>query len=255
MKSATQYRALMLLAAAPLWAPGRLGAQEPTSRLREMLSAESADMVIAIVEDATARGLPGRAIATRALEGVAKGRSGTEVVAAARQLATQLDAAHDALRNAGRQPEAAEIEAAAQAMSLGVSGAEVSRLAAAAPSGRSLTMPLAVIAALVGRNLPSDQALEAVQLRLEARAPDAELARVPDQVGQMLGQGIPPREVGLALAGARAGFPIPVAGAGIPVVAGVPFGPPGGIPVNGGTPADRPGSSPIAPRPPIGRRP
>ena len=97
--------------------------QSPIDRLRAVLPADVADEVIATVTDATSRGLPGRAIAERALEGIAKGRSGAEVRAAALALAADLAAAHDALVRAGRTPDASEIEAGATAMALGVDGA------------------------------------------------------------------------------------------------------------------------------------
>ena len=64
-------RTLKLLAGLALL-PALLTAQQsPIDRLRAVLPADVADKVIAIVTDATSRGLPGQAIADRALEAIA----------------------------------------------------------------------------------------------------------------------------------------------------------------------------------------
>lgn len=219
-----------------LLAPGLLAAQEyPVERLRGMLPASVAEDVIAAVQDALARGLPGEAIAQLALQGVAKGRSGAEVLAAARILATELGAARNAIERSGRQPHPDEIRAATAAMRLGVDGEAVSALASSAPSGRSLMVALFVVGALVERGLPSDDALTAVRALLEAQASDADLIGTPRAAGAMLAQGLGPREVGAALAAGRIGFSVPVIGFTIPVA-----GPPAGVPLNGGAEGRRP---------------
>lgn len=219
-----------------LLAPGLLAAQErPVERLRGMLPASVAEDVIAAVQDALARGLPGEAIAQLALQGVAKGRSGAEVLAAARILATELGAARNAIERSGRQPHPEEILAATAAMRLGVDGEAVSALASSAPSGRSLMVPLFVVGALVERGLPSDDALTAVRALLEAQASDAELIGTPGAAGAMLAQGLGPSEVGAALAAGRIGFSVPVTGFTIPFA-----GPPAGVPLNGGAEGKRP---------------
>jgi hypothetical protein len=190
--------------------PALLAAQEsPVERLRAVLPAGVADQVIAIVTDATDRGLPGDAVADRALEALAKGRSGAQAKAAAQALSTQLAVARGALKRAGRTPDASEIESAANAMELGVAGATVSALASAAPSGRSLAVPLAVLGELVNRGLPADGALQAVVDRLTKRAAsDADLVEMPGEAGQLIAGGYRPGDVGRALGTARpAGLP------------------------------------------------
>ncbi len=210
--------------------PGLLAAQQqnPIDRLRAVLPADVADQVIAIVTDATSHGLPGQAIAERALEAIAKGRSGDEVSAAAQALAADLAGAHDALQRGGRTPDASEIEAGATAKEFGVDGATISALASSAPSGRSLAVPLAVIGALMNRGLPSDGALQAVLDRLTARATDADLVEVPGEAGRLIAQGYKPSDVGRALSA---------------------VGRPSGVPANGGRPGARP-SRPSKPTPP-----
>jgi hypothetical protein len=201
-------RTLKLMAGLALL-PVVLAAQQNTiDRLRAVLPGDEADRVIALVTDATDHGLPGQAIADRALETVAKSRSGAEAVAAAQALAADLSSGRDALTAAGRTPDASEIEAAATAKQLGVDGAAVSALASKAPSGRSLAVPLAVIGALVRRGLRSDDALAAVQERLSNRATDAELASMPGDAGRLIAEGYRPSDVGRALgAGRPAGLP------------------------------------------------
>lgn len=212
-------RALNLLSGLALL-PALLAAQQnPVDRLRAVLPADVADQVIAIVTDATSRGLPGQAIANRALEASAKGRSGAEVSAAAQALAANLAGARDALQSAGRAPNASEIEAGATAKELGVDGATISALASSAPSGRSLAVPLAVLGALVSRGLPSDGALQSVLDRLNARASDADLAGMPGEAGRLIADGYKPSDVGRSLSTA---------------------GRPSGVPTNGGHPGARP---------------
>jgi hypothetical protein len=201
--------------------PGLLAAQQqnPVDRLRAVLPADVADKVIAIVTNATSHGLPGQAVANRALEANAAGRSGSEVSGAAQSFASDLAGGRDALQHAGRTPDVSEIEAAATAKELGVDGAAISTLASSAPSGRSLAVPLAVIGALVNRGLPSDDALKAVLARLTARASDANLVEMPGEAGRLIAAGHKPGDVGRALN--TAGRPL-------------------GVPANSGRPAVRP---------------
>ena len=197
--------------------PGH-GAGSAIARLQEVLPAPVAEQVIAVVTDATAHGLPGQMIAHRALEGAAKGRTAEEVHAAAASLARDLGVAREALRQARPDPSEGEMLAGAMAMRMGVDGAAISAVARQAPSGRSLTVPITVLGALVGRGLPSDDAIAAVLARLEARRDDRDLAELPSDAGRLIAQGVRPSEVGLSLASQRAGRPV---------------GPPADVPRNG----------------------
>jgi hypothetical protein len=222
---------LSLLLVAPGWANAQ---QDPVQRLAEVLPPDKAEQIIAIVTTARAHGLPGQAVALRALEALAKGRNAEEAGAAARAFAGELSAAQGALRAGGRDPQAAEIEAGATAMAMGVDGKAVSELARSAPSGRSLDVPLLVIGALVERGLPADQALAAVLARLEARASNADLASLPGEAGRLIAAGHRPAEVGRALGATRSGIAIPQ-------------GPPASVPRNNGLPD--PPRRPDTPRP------
>ncbi len=223
--------------------PASLTAQtDPIAHLKAVLPPAVATQVIPIVQDAIAKGLPGNAVANVALQGVAMGRSGGQVRAAVESMVATLRAAHDALAAGGRAPTSQETQAGAIAMKEGVDGSTVSALAKAAPSGRSLAVPLAVIGALVSRGLPADNALEAVEQRLQAHSSDQQLAQLPDAAGQMLSRGMKPSEVGTALGSARSGMTVPASGVSVPAGAG----PPAGVPANGGVSGRRPTSLPAA---------
>lgn len=222
---------------------GLLGQRDPVERLRQVLPAQTAEQVVATVQEARAQGLPADGVARLALEGVAKGRSGQETVTAARELVAQLAGARRALQDGGRAPAAPEIETGALALMLGVEGTAISALATSAPSGRTLAVPLFVMGALAGQGLPSTEALSVVLARLRARATDSELSAMPVEAGSLLARGMRPAEVGRALAAQRAGVTVPVGWSGLPP------GPPSWVPANGG----RAGKRPDVPRQPAGR--
>jgi hypothetical protein len=152
--------------------------------------------------------------------------------------------ARAALEAGGRAPAAAEVEAAARAMELGIDAGTIASLARSSPSGRSLAVPLAVLGGLVARGLPADAALDAVRGRLELGAGDLEISRLPDRAAEFLAAGLDPARAALALARGRAGFDVPVSA--IPVVPG----PPPGIPPNAGKPGSVPKGPPTRPRVP-----
>lgn len=216
--------------------PASVRAQtDPVEHLRSVLPVEVAAQVIPIVQDAMAHDLPGNAVANIALQGIAMGRGGAEVRAAAQSMVADLRAAHDAIAAGRRSPTPEETQAGAIAMRQGVDASTVSALASAAPASRSLTVPLAVIGALVDRGLPATDALQAVQHRLQDHRSDQQLADLPEGAGRMLSQGMKPAEVGTALASMHAGFTVPVDGGVVP-----PRGPPSGVPANGGVAGKRP---------------
>lgn len=173
MNGAMKYMMCVLLAAVlPLAVSAQ---QDVVTRLNEALPADLAAQVVAQVERARDMELPEQAVANLALEGVAKGRSGQEVLAAVEQLVSDMGTAHDALGSNDRPIAPGEIEAATAALRMGVDGSAVAELARSGPPGRSLAVPLLVMGGLAQRGLPSDEALRAVSERLAARAGDAEL--------------------------------------------------------------------------------
>ena len=208
---------IVYLLAAALFPVSAAAQQDPSDRLTEVLPSEVSEQVLQHIADARARDLPTQALANFALEGVAKGRSGDEVLAALQLLVGDMGRAQDALRAAGRVPGGGEVEAVTAAMRMGVDGATISEFASLQPSGRTLSVPILVLGGLIARGLPSKQALAAVQDRILAGAGDAALLRDFPQVGRDLGQGLRPDQVGLALAAGFAGFRVAVSGVSVPV--------------------------------------
>lgn len=230
-------RIMMFMLGATLLPVSATAQEDPTQRLSEVLPPDVVAQVLEQIENARSRELPSQAMANLALEGVAKGRSATEVLAAVESLAGDMGRAMDALQAAGHDPVEGEVEAATAAMRMGVDGEEISALARSQPSGRTLAVPMLVIGGLTERGLPSDEALVRVAARLAEQADDAALLGDFPEVGQGFAQGMIPGQVGPALAGGLAGFQVPVAGINVPV------GPPsdiGGRPSNPGPPTGLP---------------
>jgi len=225
-------------------------AQEPdraVSLVRARLSEAAALEVVALVEQAQASGLSGRAVADLALQGAAQGRDGGEIVSAARRLVELLAAGRAALEASGRAPAPEEVAAAAGALQHGADPASVRAVAAGAPAEGRLGIALAVLGGLAASGVPVDLAASMVTSHL-AQGGDAALAALGEQVA---------REGGVAVAGRRPDRP---AGTGT-VIHGLPFGGltlpvmvPVGLPINIGVPGDRP-VPPISPplNPPGGR--
>lgn len=211
-------------------------ASDPSARLREVLPADVADKVLAIIADARSHDLPAQALEQRALKFAAKGVDPKLIAKSIGEQEDRMEKARNALDDAkGRNPSGDEIEAGAEAMRQGVDGSAVSELAKSAPSGRSLTVPLFVIGSLVDRGLPSDEALSRVLARLQARASDRDLENMA---------GNRPTDVGLGNRPANAGRPANVGKpAGVGSNNGRGGGPPVGVPANPGKgkPATPPG--------------
>lgn len=230
----TLNRLFAALSVAALLGVPTLGAQtpanDPSARLKEVLPADVADRVLAKIADARSHGLPANALEQRALKFAAKGVPPRDIERSVNEHAERLEQSKDALESARTQkPTGDEIEAGAETMRKGVDGSAVSALAKSAPSGRSLAVPLFVIGGLIDRGLPSDDALKRVLERLQARASDADLERMP---GELPPQAVArrankPAETGQDLAATKRPAS---AGAGSHGGAG---GPPAGVPVGG----------------------
>jgi len=188
-------------------------AADPSAKLREVLPADVADRVIMKVQEARARELPAQELENRALMLASQNVPAAKIEFAVNEQTDRMQKAKDAIEQArSRRSSDDEIEAGAQAIGKGVDGAQVSALAKGAPSGRSLAVPLLVIGSLVDRGLPSDEALQRVQLKLQQRATDRELQQMPESA-----QGQKPVETGKDLADGKR-----PAGVGKPATAGAP---------------------------------
>lgn len=250
-------RLTMLMAALLCGAPmlsAQTPAADPSARLTQVLPPAVANQVLAVIARARSHDLPSQALANRALKFAAKGVDPSSIATAISEQERRMEAARDALqRTRGAKPSDDEIEAGAEAMRKGVSGADVSSLAKSAPSGRSLAVPLYVIGSLIDRGLPSDAALQRVEDRLTAHASDGDLQQLPAQVPAqaVAGRDHQPTDVGRDLAQTKR--PGSAAGAGQSGAA--PGGPPAGVPANGGSgarPTTPPGltNKPSTPRKP-----
>jgi hypothetical protein len=227
--------ALLVTLAAPAAA---MGQQEPTERLLEALPPEVATRVVGIVADAGALGLPEQALANLALEGVAKGRSGAEVLTAVQAMVGDMGRAAEAIRAGGRPLADADVEAATTAMRMGVDAASIRELARTRAPGAGFAVPAMVLGSLMERGLPSDAALAQVNARLGAAGgmPEAgPMGGMPEGVGPGLGVGPGNGQVpGMGLT-----VPVgPPEGRGRrpgdlpgPAQRGRPQGPPGGAPI------------------------
>jgi hypothetical protein len=207
---------------------GQVPQRDAAARLREVLPADVAQRVLMRIADARARQLPAAALENRALKFAAKGVNPADIERSISEQAERMESARAALRSGrGSTPAGDEIEAGAEAMRKGVDGASVALLAKSAPSGRSLAVPLFVIGSLTDRGLSSDQALQRVLTRLQARASDADLETMPGELPAQsaAGQANRPAETGRDF-GQSHKKPT----TGRPATAG----PPAGIPGNGG---------------------
>ena len=234
-------RILNLCGAMVLWPAAVYAQQDPVARLRELVPGDVSDQVIAIVREATAGGLPGVAIANRALEAQAKGKDEVVIAIAARDLRSVLAQSRDDLSVAGRVPDPGEIEAGAAAHELGVEAQPIRALASSTPSGRSLVVPLAVLGALVDGGLPAEDALQAVRARLAEQTSNTDLAAMPGQAGQMIAAGRNPPDLAGALGAVRP------SGSAAASLSG-PGGPPESVPSNNGS-AGRSRRTRVPPRP------
>jgi len=202
--------------------------KDPSTRLREVLPADVAQRVLARIADARARQLPAAALENRALKFAAKGVDPKDIERSVNEQAQRMEIARVALSSGrGSVPEGDEVEAGAEAMRKGVDGAAVSLLAKSAPRDRSLAVPLFVIGSLTDRGLPSDQALQRVLARLQARASDADLESMP---GDLPAQAISGQANRPSQTGRDFGQSHKPATTGRPATAG----PPAGVPGNGG---------------------
>lgn len=230
--------ALLLLATVVVaqGSSAQVPARDPSARLREVLPADVAQRVLARIADARARQLPAAALENRALKFAAKGVDPKAIERSVNEQAQRMDNARSALASGrGAKPAGDEIEAGAEAMRKGIDGASVALLAKNAPSGRSLAVPLFVIGTLRDRGLSSGQALQRVLDRMNARASDADLERIPGELPAqaIAGQANRPAETGRDFGQSHRPTTI-----GRPATAG----PPAGVPANGGAKSN-PGQS------------
>jgi hypothetical protein len=152
-------------------------------RLKAVLPEDVALRVLRLAADAREHQRPGGAIESAALELRAKGASPKLVERRVTLFARMLADAQEAMtRGRDTVPDAAELTAAAAAISRGVTTAAIGGFVRAAPHDRSLALPLFVVSSLVDRGLPARDALARVGALLTARASDEALLALPEEM-------------------------------------------------------------------------
>lgn len=141
------------------------------SRLSQRLDSATARAIGAIVDSAVARGLPAEPLVEQALQGAARRAPGERIVTAVRALRAGLDSARSALRVASD----AELVVGAVALRAGAGAPALGALRAALP-GRSLVVPLAVLADLRAQGRPVAEATRVVLDLARRGATDADFA-------------------------------------------------------------------------------
>lgn len=221
----------------------QIPAKDPSARLREVLPADVAQRVLARIADARAHQLPAEALENRALKFAAKGVPPIDIERSVNEQAQRMDQARATLANVRKStPGGDEIEAGAEAVRKGVDGASVALLAQKAPSGRSLAVPLFVIGSLTDHGLSSREAVQRVLDRLDSKASDTDLERMPGELPAQAaaGQANRPSETGRTFGQSHR-----------PTTTGRPAtaGPPAGVPGKAGTKSNTGTSHRPPPRP------
>ena len=224
---------------------------DASARIREVLPADVAARVLATIAAARTRELPAQALENRVLKFAARGIPPNDIERAIEEQADRMTRGRNLLEQARPKPPTGdEIDAAAEVLRRGVDRPKISELAKAAPSGRSLAVPLYVIGSLIDRGLPSADALARVRLRLQEHATDADLEQLAGTLppreppGQSKKSGETGREVAETKHPGSSGGS---AGNGSPA-----GGPPAGVPANGGKKAS---PNPHKPAKPPGKKP
>ena len=165
--------------------------------------------VNAIVDSARAAKLPTAPLVDKALEGAAKGSDGSKIVTAVQQLRVRMTSARAVL---GTSATSDEIKAASTAFEAGVSDRDLARVKAAGGK-RPVTMPLAVITDLIGRQIEVTTATNLVIQLEKSNVKDAEFALFQRNVRADIDRGADPtvaaqtRARGLLQRGASTGKP------------------------------------------------
>ena len=144
--------------------------------------------VNAIVDSARAAKLPTAPLVDKALEGAAKGSDGTKIVTAVQQLKVRMTSARTVL---GTSATPDEIKAATSAFEAGVSDRDLARVKAAGGK-RQVTMPLAVITDLIGRQIEVATAANLVIQLEKSGVKDNELALFQRNVRADIDRGADP---------------------------------------------------------------
>jgi hypothetical protein len=153
-----------------------------SGRLKKLLPRVTAERVLDTIAVARAHGLPAAALENRALKYAVRHVASTDIEDA---IAADADAMAKSsallTESARRDPNAGEIDAAAQLLGEGADSTSVAALAKAAAPNRSLEVPLRVSAELVATSATASDALSRVAARLRDGATDSQLEHLLDE--------------------------------------------------------------------------
>lgn len=187
----------------------RAAAAQGDPRLVARLDKPTNVAVNAIVDSARVAKLPTAPLVDKALEGAAKGSDGPKIVTAVQQLKLRMTTARAVL---GPNASADEIKSASTAIEAGVSDRDLARVRAASGK-RPVTMPLAVLTDLVGRQIDEQTATNLVIQLERSGVKDQELALFQRNVRADIERGADPtvaaqtRARGLLQRGTASGKP------------------------------------------------
>lgn len=176
---------LRLVAALTLVARAAV-AQDP--RLAQRLDKPTYIAVNAIVDSARAAKLPTALLVDKALEGAAKGSDGPKIVAAVHSLSVRMTSARAVL---GTSASSDEIKSASTALEAGVSERDLARVRAAAGK-HPVTMPLAVLTDLIGRDIAIPTSVNLIIQLEKSGVKDQELALFQRNVRADIDRGADP---------------------------------------------------------------
>jgi hypothetical protein len=134
-------------------------AQTPLDRAKAGLPADAARGLDQIVASARTRGLPADPLVDKALEGVSKRAPANLILDAVRRRLDLLARADADLRPYGT-PTPADVTATADALQRGLSDEQVKRVRAETRAGEPVATALHVLADLLERGVPVDQAFK-----------------------------------------------------------------------------------------------
>jgi hypothetical protein len=163
-----------------------LRAQDP--RLAARLDKVTLTAVTAVIDSARVAKLPTAPLVDKALEGAARGSDGGRIVNAVHQLSVRMATSRSIL---GTSASADEIKSAAAALDAGVDQRDLARVHAACGK-RPVTMTLAVLTDLVGRNVPISTATNVVLQLARSGVKDADLAMFQRNVRADIDRGADP---------------------------------------------------------------
>jgi hypothetical protein len=179
---------------------------QPGSRLGTQLDAATRATVQALVDSAKKAGLPGDALANRALEAAGHGADDAKIVASVRSLAAELGESRKAL---GKSSRPDEIEAGATALHAGVVVADLKNIRQAGGQ-RALVTPLMVLTDFVSRGVPPSTAAVVILQLAKAGVRDSTFSALQRSVRQDIEHGADPSTAAMTRArGATLHAPAP----------------------------------------------